>query len=325
MRSIGVALVASAAAVALTLPLGAATKGDLREVQEPEVVLEMPWGGGGASLGRKDGDEAASEGPMSFAVAHSGDIYVLDQVNQRVVQVRPGFGLVDELPLPGDTWQDLVLVDGGRVVVLDRLVRKSLLVLDADGTARSEQTVIGDGIVEGGGITAMFARSDGIWLEFGHTHVVRVLDSSLKPATREIVPGRLSRDGSRRLTGAVVRGGGAHVAVSETATGRRLGLLEVASTHDLVRLVEVDTDLDGNLLAVAHVADFDLATGQQLVHEEIVAISWDEDLQERGRFTSPLVITEHEQFREFALTDDGDVYQMAFDERGVRFVRWSWR
>jgi hypothetical protein len=174
----------------------------------PEVVLQIPWGKGGATLARLDAQEGASEGPMSFAVDSSGELYVLDQVEKRIVRFDARGQLQSEIALPAPTFQELDVTEDGRFVVLDRLARASLLVLASDGQTIREVGAVGEGIPEGGGITAMLAERDGIWLEFGHTNCVRLLDSKLEPTVRTVVRGR-PYNASSRLLGVVERQGGA--------------------------------------------------------------------------------------------------------------------
>ena len=94
-----------------------------RQLLGPEVVLDLRWGHGAGEIGRLDGDEAASEGPMSFDVTAAGDIYLLDQVNRRVLKFGPNGVLERTLGLPLSTYQDIAVYEEGVVVVVDRLNR----------------------------------------------------------------------------------------------------------------------------------------------------------------------------------------------------------
>ena len=71
-----------------------------------EIVLSVGWGSGPSQLGQLTDDEASPEGPMSFLVDDDEQIWVLDQVNQRV-QVFKNGSVAATLPLPYDSFTDL--------------------------------------------------------------------------------------------------------------------------------------------------------------------------------------------------------------------------
>lgn len=54
------------------------------------VVARGPWGGGGGALGLETGREQATVGPSSFDVGADGSVRILDQVNHRLANFRPG-------------------------------------------------------------------------------------------------------------------------------------------------------------------------------------------------------------------------------------------
>jgi len=290
----------------------------------PNPVLSLPWGHEGASAGRIDGDESSSEGPMSFDVASDGSIYLLDQVNLRVLVFRSDGTLSREIPIAGATYQDIEVTGDGRIVLLDRLVQASLLVIDQRGSVLGEHPVVGDGIPEGGGITAMFAREDGVWLEFGHAYEVRVLDANLQPTERVIQPGR-EFDGAKSSVGAAIdHQGGAKLWLGDPASGATLATADLLLEHPIARIVWIESDAQGYVQVFLHQLEFDATYPQQVNFEQVIGLRFDSQLKQVGTLTSPHVITEWEQFREFRVTADGGVYQMAFDKDGVAIYRWQW-
>lgn len=137
-------------------------------------VLAVPWGSGPAEAGRLAPREGAPEGPSSLDVDRRGTIYLLDQVNGRVLVARRG-RVVDAIPLPSVTYRDVAVLPDGGVAALDRSVLKHVVVLDRARRARFVG-LLGPGIPEGGGATALEARADGLWVEWAHQHLVRVAD-----------------------------------------------------------------------------------------------------------------------------------------------------
>ena len=286
-----------------------------------EGILELGWGAGPREVARHHGNEGASEGPMSFHVDGQGGVYVLDQVNQRVVEHRPG-GAVKEYYLPSDTYQDLAVAPGGEVLVLDRLRRSSLLLLAPDGSYLDEVGVLGPGIPEGGGITGLLLREDGVWIEYGHTHSVRVLDHRLLPCTREIWPGRpLDDSGSM---GAKLNGlGGAELWIQEHPTGMEMAWRELFMSRDIRRIVWLDATPRGEVVAVFHLLEREPLSPWRVIHEETAGVVLDPALNLVAELRTPYVINEFEQFREFFVSASGSVYQMAFSQNGVKFLCWG--
>ncbi|MFH1434349.1 MAG: hypothetical protein ABIJ56_01410, partial [Pseudomonadota bacterium] len=207
-------------------------------IKGPTVVLDLPWGSGGAMLGRKDGDESNPEGPMSFTVSPAGEVYILDQVNFRVVKFHADGFPASEVALPADTFNDIEVVDGKTIAVLDRLARRSVLLIDEQsGKIAGEHPVTGKGIPQGGGITAMFAADDGVWLEYDNAYVVRVLDKFLKPCPGDIMPGRVYRQGTTGMGAALKQGGGARLWLEDAISGNIVRGTDVVLDRDIARII----------------------------------------------------------------------------------------
>lgn len=300
-----------------------AVAGTKPKAQGPEVVLSAPWGNGGSALGGLDGSEGASEGPMSFALAANGDLVVLDQINERIARFDGAGALVGELPIPAPTFQELEVLADGQIVLLDRLARAELLVLDGSGQTLRKVDLVGPGIPEGGRVTGMFAEDDGIWLELGHLHRVRVLDDKLVPCSRKVRRGRRHSADTEVLAGIDGRGG-AQLWVEDEASGEILAQASVQPGHYLDRVIWVQTDGAGDVHALFHLLEFDPVDPGRVTFDGVLGVRFDHSLQEIASYRSSLTIQIWEQFREFRIAADGTVYQMAFDDNGVRIVRWVW-
>ncbi|MFH2008710.1 MAG: hypothetical protein ABI333_19135 [bacterium] len=293
-------------------------------IQGPEVVLSLPWGGSGYALGRHDGDEAASEGPASFVVSPRGEIYVLDQLNSRVLKFADDGTLEKEIPIPAVTFEDLAVTADGVIVLLDRLVRRSLLLVNERGVILAEYSVEGYGIPEGGLITAMFMRDDGVWLEYGHTHVVHVLDSRLQPCGRSVLPGRIFERDRTSVFAATDRQGGARIWIEELATGDVVAEAEIVLAQRIERIIWIAPDWDRQLHVLLHVLELDPEEPHEVVADKVVGLRYDAELNELGTFESPYTIKVWEQFREWYVTERGVLYQLVVDNDGVTLLRWRW-
>ncbi len=305
----------------LALALSLAIAPAAAEVTGPELVLELPWGDGDAEVGRRGGDESSPVGPMSFAVGPDGFIHVLDQVNYRVLRFDPAGQLDLEMTLPATTFQDVAVAPDGALLVVDRLVRSSILVLDEAGGTVGEYGVLSEAIPEGGGISATFVLDDGVWLEWAHTYTVRVLDEQLLPCEPTVAAGRVLRGGEARVRAALDGWGGADVWLEEMETTRTVADLHLDPADRIDRIIWIEADDEGRVVVALHLW---ARTGIPLLdHVEVLLLGADLTVQET--FRSPHVIVEWEQFREFKLTPDGDLYQMAFTDRGMKLLRWRLR
>jgi hypothetical protein len=277
----------------------------------------------GATVGRRDGDEGASEGPMSFAVAPGGDVVVLDQVNARLARFDSAGVLVHETPIGVDTFQELELLPNGEVLLLDRLVRSSLLRLDAQGYVVREDPLVGGAIRAGGLVTAMLTEPDGVWLEVGHRDRVQVLDAALSPGPRHVLPGR-RYSAAKHLMAALDGTGGAALWLEDAVTGAQVQRAVVQPARRIDRIIWVETDQSGDVHAMFHLLEWDPVDVTQVVHEAVLGVRFDASLQQVASYTSPHVIQIWEQFREFRVMPDGTIYQMAFDGAGMSIFRWRW-
>ena len=319
-------LVVNQSGVALELYVSVPISGARASTHPPngagEVIATLPWGGSGHAAGRLDGNESASEGPMSFAVATGGEIYLLDQVNLRVLVLRSDGTVADEVPIPAATFQDLAVWPDGRIVLLDRLAGAELVVIDRKGRVTGQFPLVGDGIPEGGGVTAMFARDDGLWLEFGHTYVVRLLDRDLRACPRTTQPGRIVERGKRSVGAAIDYRGGARLWLGDPATGAMLAETDVAIPDHIARIIWIESDANARIHVLVHVLEFDEKDPKLVLVDKVVGLVYDRDLVPLATYESPHTIVEWEQFREFTVTANGQVLQMAFSPAGVSLLRW---
>jgi hypothetical protein len=269
------------------------------------VAVRAAWGAGPADLGRSRPAEGAPAGPMSLAVDGSGSVYVLDQVNARVQVFAAGRAL-RQIPLPGDTFQDLALGRDG-LVLLDRLARRALTFVDERGTVRHEVALEGAGVPEGGGVTGLFVRDDGAWVEVEHRGLVRVADAAGRadPA-RPTQPGRLAADGRAYLRAVRAAPDAALVLAAPAAGAGELALLaQPTFAWPVQRLSALESDRAGRVYLGAVVAD--QATGDE--REVVVVLA--PGGAEAARLTLPPRPGPEEQLRPLVLGADGAIYQLA--------------
>lgn len=279
----------------------------------------LPWD---QVLGRVIGDEAASEGPMAFALDPQGGYFVLDQVNQRVLELDASGRMTQQLDLPAPTFEDLRLYDGRALLVLDRFVGKVLRVMDRRGELLLEHSVEGRGIERAGAISALLPRPDGVWLEVDRRHSVRVLDQNLQPCQRQIVYGRPIANG-QSLRADLSGDGGARISIGPRTQREARQSVVLMSDEPIARIPWVEADERGQLHVILHEVRCSDAPPFETLRERYLWVRLDGQLQELERVEREREATEFDQHVEFRLDRHGQLWQMAFSGEGVTILQWE--
>jgi len=288
-----------------------------------EVVFFAPWGSAAGQLGRRVPEEGAPEGPKSLVVDSQGRVMILDQVNSRVVIVEDGQA-VGEIGIPAVTFEDLRVDEDGKVILLDRLARRSIAIIDSNGNLLGELDLEGLGVSEGGGVTGLFQRRDGTWVEVEHRDLVQVADSEGRASDeRRRVPGRFwDRAGSylvARLDGPQAAVVGVRSA-ARPEPGARL-LTRVEFPIRVLHLMALESDHSGMIFLAARLARFAERHPFEVLEERIEVVKLSREGAELGRVSLPVSPVALEQFRPFFVTADGTIYHLALDDHGATLRR----
>jgi streptogramin lyase len=143
-----------------------------------QVLAKFGWGSGEGNLGRSRPDEANPEAPMSLTVDSLGQVWILDQVNERLVKLDRAGKPVGTVPLTVQSAQDVVVAPDGTALVMDRLVDKSIALIGPDGKPRGELPLIGKGLEESGASTGLFTDGKDVFVEREHGDSVRIGSTS---------------------------------------------------------------------------------------------------------------------------------------------------
>ena len=288
-----------------------------------QVVFQAAWGRGAGELGREVPTEGAPEGPASFVVGPAGRVYVLDQVNVRVQVFEQGRP-VETISLPRDTYQDIGLDRDGRLVLLDRLVNRSMDIVDLSGRLVRSFPLEGRSVPEGGGTTGLFVYPNGIWVEVEHTSLVRIADENGKPdVTRSVAAGRYSADGHWLLRAALAGRHGA-VVLSQPVHSVRpsLGVFaRIAFPRRAAHLTALGTDLQGRVVLAALLMQRRSRPPFEVLTAEHHVVVLKRDGTEHRRLSLPVNSSPEEQFRGLRVAPDGALYHLSFDPSGVTLRR----
>ncbi|MGQ9472060.1 MAG: hypothetical protein ACUVR0_10275 [Candidatus Aminicenantales bacterium] len=167
-----------------------------------EIVVRARIGSGPEDLGVIMPEEANPEGPMSFIVGSAGEIYVLDQTNARI-QVFKNGKYLKTIKIPDEVFSDLVLLPGGRIALLDSLVKEAVFIIDKTGNLVETISLRQKEIPVPESIIGLYFCGEGDWAGLwaqADNSSLRLAEADGKPAAQlEKLPGLLNFKGKNLL------------------------------------------------------------------------------------------------------------------------------
>lgn len=261
-------------------------------------------------------------GPMSLAVDGQGDVYILDEINGRIVR-RGADGRVEgSIHLDQPTPEDIVVAPDGSIAVLDRLGDKDVALYDASGAERGKLPLVGKGISDPGEVTSIITDGNDVYAEKEHGQLVKLGDTSGNAADpRTTLSGRPSRDGTALLSAVIVSANAGRVRITSTdrASGRERFARDLALIPVVNQILLLDTDRRGTVYFAAEV--------QRPGHAPRVMLSCLDGAT--GAVTGGAVLPANtmpeESFRDFAVLDGGGVIYALRSNAGVTYQRYDCR
>jgi hypothetical protein len=301
---------------------------ELIEKQKREVVFKASWGPGHAELGRSIPQEANPEGPMSFTIDSSGKIFVLDQVNKRVLVFDNTGTYIKAIPIPTVTFSDIDIGESGNLFLLDKWRNEAVLLIDDKGNELKRVKLIGKGIMEVGGVTEIYSCEDGLWVT-NENSIVRVCDASGEPyKDRQLVAGKFSSDGKYLIKARKI--GDITVIVTRSMRGESgTDTYTVCFDIPVLYITLVDTDENGKIYLGVNLLEESIGEGPpppdspdsiENSHEIVVVL--DSNGNEKRRIYMPVSTRAEEVNRSFRVTPDGTIYQLVIGEEGATMWRY---
>lgn len=290
-----------------------------------QVVAEFGWGNGDKKLGHSRPDEANPEAPMSLTVDPLGNVWILDQVNERLVKLDKNGKQVGTVPLSVQAGQDVVVGPDGTVMVLDRLVDKSVSLTGPDGKPRGELPLIGKGLEEGGASTGLFTDGEKIFVEREHGDSVEIGSTSGQASKeRTEVPGRPAGDGRTYLTAGIVDGASGTVmvtAIDREPQAHRF-TRQLSMGQPVVALNALDADRSG-VIYLGTVLELPGSTAEAPMFGIAVLCLDPLDGRPLGQTRFAANTMPEETFRELTVLPEGGVLFLERTPAGPRVVRYG--
>lgn len=296
------------------------------EVATPaNEVAHFGWGSGEGQLGRNRPDEANPEAPMSLTVDAAGNTWILDQVNDRLVKLDRAGKTVATVKLSQQAAQDVTVTPDGKVLVLDRLVDRSVAVLGPDGKPLGELPLGGKGMDDTGGATGVFSQGDSIYVEREHGDSIRVGSTNGEnDAERLEVPGRPAQDGRTYLTAGIVDSprGLVMVTAIEAPSKQHRFTRQLVMGVPVLALNALDTDRSGVIYLGTLVEQ--AGSTPEAPKFGITLLCLDPlDGRVIGQAQWAANTGAEETFRELAVQPEGGVLFLERTEQGSRVVRYG--
>lgn len=287
----------------------------------PEVVFNATWGGSRMDqLGRSRPQEGNPEAPMSLTVDSKGRMFVLDQVNGRIVRISADGKPEGVIPLnKQEAAQDVAVTDDGKAAVLDRFTSKSIVMYDEQGKTLGEIPLEGEGLEEPGIVTGLFVDGKDVYVEKEHGSLLRVgTTDGLPVPDRGEIPGRPSRDGLSYIHAGLTDAAAGRMYVSsiDRATMQHKFTREIRQNSEIRGILLLDTDKAGTIYIATHLLQ---------ESREIVLLQCLEPLKgyPTGSAVLPVNVMPEETFRDFAVLDEGGVIYAVRTESGSSYQKYD--
>jgi hypothetical protein len=326
---IGAAILVAAAATAWGLMVSVGVSGDAivrselpdagfdRDIGRATTVVAAAWGKGLGKVGISAEGEA--KGPNALGVDDRGRVYVLDQVNERVVRYADGRPDA-AIRLPDRYFDDLV-VARDLLVVLRRDGDRLALVLDTHRGA--VETLPIDPDVPP--IYRLALAGDEVRVECpgadDHpTHAIGTLTGARASKERQLTelpafptPAGLTVKGARS------DGNNVKLDLTDARGGQRLKL-RIHSERDIGAVTAVMGDPRGNLYVAYTVVSESGDPDKTRTRQVVARYSTDGELTGRVETANDAFPIPH---RQWCVSESGDLYQLTAGEDGIAVLEWT--
>jgi hypothetical protein len=257
---------------------------------------------------------------MSLVVDERGGVWVLDQINGRLVRFGDDGKVLASVPMDRPTAQDIARGADGSMAVLDRFGGQEVALLDPEGNPLGTLPLVGDHVESAGLVTGVFVDGEDVLVEVEHGPLVKIGDTSGAPAQpREEVLGRPTRDGKSWIKAGITdpAAGRAYVASNIRPSGEHRFTRELQLDTRIWSIVLLDSDRAGTLYFAAEIE-------QEGAENAILLTCLDPASGAPvGSALLPANTMPEESFRDLVVLDEGGVVFAHRTEEGVSYEQYE--
>ncbi|MGB9763739.1 MAG: hypothetical protein ACPLZD_00070 [Candidatus Saccharicenans sp.] len=289
--------------------------GSIKEIKVEEI-LRAKVGSGPDELGVITPVEANPEGPMSFALSSTGEIYVLDQTNSRIQVFKDGHR-IKSIQLPNKSFSDLELLPGGLMALLDSEVEKAVLILDAKGSVVNSISLVQKEIKEPGAVVGIYFKEKGswpgLWGQMDNSSVL-LAGSDIKPSSEfTVLPGLISLNGQRLFK--IEFESEKQISILRSSENlKNWTQFRINFMLPLGQVYGLWEDYRGNIYLAINLYD------QEKEANEVVVLN--PEGKELGRVAMFIPTSPNEIYYPVRITPDGSIYQLAIENHDVIIRRY---
>lgn len=287
----------------------------------PQTLLQGLWGNGFHALGRIETPDGNFEGPMGIHITPRGELFVLDQVNRRIVCAEHG-QIQSVVPVPSETAQDFAPLPKGGFAILDRQPDRGIQIIGQDGLRLSHVPI--PSWLELGAITGFWADEQGMYLSRDYLQTIQFADAqaeplpsikslSGRPAGSLLLSTWLLEQASHRVT----------LKVRNRSEGTLVYERQVQFTLPVVQVLLLDADRRKQVVLGVLLGHEDLTPPFALREGTLVVVRFSKEGKELGRYKLPLSFRRHETFRPMTLDSEGRVVVLSATEKGFSVDRYE--
>lgn len=251
---------------------------------------------------------------MSFSVDPRGNVWVLDQVNGRLVRYEGG-RVAGSVEVARPNAQDLAIGEDGSLAVLDRFGAQDVALIGSDGSLLGTLPIVGEGIEDAGEVTGVFVDGEDVYVEREHASLVRIGDTKGTIADeRTEIPGRPSRDGSFYIKAGITdaEAGRTYVVRNDRPSLEHRYTREIRFASPIWSIVLLDTDQSGTIY-------FGVQVDDEGEHAVLLTCLDPATGEPRGTSSLPANTMPEESFRDYVVLDEGGVMAALRTEAGVTY------
>lgn len=282
------------------------------------TLIAGSWGNSSDAFGKAD---EGIDGPSSFVIGSNGDIYVLDQINQRIKQYDASGEFKKVINIDRRTVGNIAIAADGAIYLLDPILTKSILQYDSNGKL-VQQARLNDNFQFA---TSLQVRGADVFAENQREEMYKIIDSGRAlESDNQVntkVPGKLKKDQAGTFMSArLLDKRNFHVLLTDY-DGKTKLKIKAESKLNINQLLLLDSDSKGNIYVGLEVYEEGPAPDYQFINNQIVVAKYDPSGKLAGKIEFP---RGHgfAPYKELEVDDKGNVYQLQTDDAGVKIVKW---